>query len=184
MMRNVRQFYTLCSWGIAKGGFVHFTRQRGRAVRVRTRSSFAPLSSLMAMACSRGIDGEYQTLPPIGSAVPPSSYPGLSSETVTSASLQGAPAVIALWSSTCGASRDALASIRTLAADYGSRGVRVVLLADDADATAPRRRSSTLVPCALASQQAACEARSVRRRWDPGVAPSRCHRPSSWVVPA
>ncbi len=103
-------------------------------MRIELRASFALLSALFAVGCSRGRDAALQTLPAVGSAVPPFSYPGLFADTVTSASLHNQPAVVAFWSSTCPASREALAAIQSLAAAYAGRGVRVVLLADDADA--------------------------------------------------
>lgn len=89
------------------------------------------ISHVMAAACSGGLDGALATLPAIGTALPSFSYPALDTGTVSSASLLGSPAVVALWSSTCSASREALGAIVALHAELAPRGVRVVLLADD-----------------------------------------------------
>jgi thiol-disulfide isomerase/thioredoxin len=55
---------------------------------------------------------------------------------LTPASLHGQPAVVALWATTCSASRLALASLGALEREYAPRGARVVILADDQDQAA------------------------------------------------
>jgi AhpC/TSA family len=111
------------------------------------------LSLLTAAACSGGLEGAHATLPAIGAAVPEFSYAGLDAGTVSSASLRGAPSVIALWSSTCPASRDALSAIVALHAALAEDGIRVVLLANDTTVAALRamRADFGAVPVALAA---------------------------------
>ncbi len=89
------------------------------------------ISLVVAAACSGGLEGAQAALPAIGSVVPSFSYPTLDTGTMSSAALLGSPAVIALWSSTCSASREALGAIVALESELALRGVRVVLLADD-----------------------------------------------------
>lgn len=73
-------------------------------------------------------------LPDVGQPVPAFDLPALDGSRTTSASLAGKPTLIALWSSDCGASRLALQALASIEKDYASRGVRVVVLADDGDA--------------------------------------------------
>ena len=94
------------------------------------------ISLLVAAACSGGLEGARATLPAIGSVVPSFSYARLDAGTLVSASLHGAPAVVALWSSRCSASREALGAIVALQTELAPRGVHVVLLADDASLAA------------------------------------------------
>ena len=89
------------------------------------------LSLVVAAACSGGLEGARATLPAIGSVAPAFSYARVDSGTLASATLYGSPAVIALWSSTCSASREALGAIVALHTELAPRGVQVVLLADD-----------------------------------------------------
>ena len=89
------------------------------------------ISLVVAAACSGGLEGARATLPSIGSVVPEFSYARLDTGTLTSSTLHGSPAVVALWSSTCSASREALGAIVALQAELAPRGVHVVLLADD-----------------------------------------------------
>ena len=89
------------------------------------------ISLVMAAACSGGLEGARATLPAIGSVIPACSYARLDAGTLASATLHGSPAVVALWSSTCSASRDAFGAIAALQAELAPRGVHVVLLADD-----------------------------------------------------
>ena len=120
---------------------------------MRIRSSMTLLSLVAAAACSGGLEGAHATLPAVGSALPTFSYAGLDSDTVTSASLQGAPTVIALWSSTCPASREALSAIVALHAELAAEGVRVVLLANDTTVAAltAMRADFGAVPVAFAA---------------------------------
>jgi thiol-disulfide isomerase/thioredoxin len=112
------------------------------------------LSLVTAAACSGGLEGAHATLPAIGSTLPAFSYAGLDSgAVVTSTSLQGAPTVIALWSSTCPASRDALSAIVALHAQLASDGIRVVILANDTTVSAltAMRADFGAVPVAFAA---------------------------------
>jgi len=91
------------------------------------------VSLLTAVACSGGIDGARATLPALGSRAPAFAYPRTDAGTLGSTELLGAPAVLALWSSTCSASLEALSAIVALQAELAPLGVKVILLADDAE---------------------------------------------------
>ncbi len=111
------------------------------------------LSLVTAAACSGGLEGAQATLPAIGSTVPAFAYAGLDAGTVTSASLHGAPTVVALWSSTCPASREALSAIVALHTELAADGIRVVLLANDTTmaALSALRADFGAVPVAFAA---------------------------------
>ena len=98
---------------------------------MRHRAGVSLLSAVAAAACSGGLEGARATLPSVGSSVPAFTYVRIDTGTVSSTALRGAPTVIALWSSTCSASREALGAILSLQAEFVLRGVRVILLADD-----------------------------------------------------
>ncbi len=104
-------------------------------------------------ACSGGLEGARETLPAIGSMLPAFSYAGLDSGTVASASLRGSPSVIALWSSTCPASREALSAIVALHTALAADGLRVVLLTNDTTVAAltAMRADFGAVPVAFAA---------------------------------
>lgn len=108
-----------------------------------------------SLACkSPTVDDIYAVLPPSGSQVPAFRYPMLDGTTVTPGSLNGSPAVIALWSTTCSASRLALKSIAALQASYASTGVHVVILANDRDSAVVASvfaRNGIQTPAALAA---------------------------------
>jgi len=89
--------------------------------------------------CNRSFADNYVVLPAVGAAAPAFQYPTLEGAILTDASLRRAPSVVALWSSKCSASREALASLGALDAAYASRGARVVILADDAAVQQSRR---------------------------------------------
>jgi thiol-disulfide isomerase/thioredoxin len=89
--------------------------------------------SFALFGCKPTPNDIYNALPSLGGPVPAFHYVALDGSVLTSASLLGKPTVIALWSTTCSASRLALASIAALNAEYAGRGVRVVILADDRD---------------------------------------------------
>ena len=98
----------------------------------------------------------------------------LDGKLVTAADLHGRPSVIALWSSTCGSSRAALAGISALHSDYVDRGLQVLVLADDSSAAIVRAvlDSAALdVPVAIAAGQIdPLFATSKRWPWQKGVA--------------
>ena len=98
---------------------------------MRIRSRMTILSLVTAAACSRGLEGAQATLPAIGTSLPAFSYAGLDSGTVASASLHGSPTVVALWSSTCPALREALIAIVAFHTELAAKGICVVVLAND-----------------------------------------------------
>lgn len=93
----------------------------------------------------------YLALPRIGTAVPDFNYKLAGGGSLTPASVRGAPAVLVLWSTWCGASRAVLEAVESLHAEYASRGVHVVILAADSMADLDRFRSATAVNTPLAS---------------------------------
>ena len=74
----------------------------------------------------------YAALTPPGDPAPTFRLPALNGDTISVQHLKGHPTILALWSLNCGASRRVLQSVRQLQVDYASRGVAVVLVADDA----------------------------------------------------
>lgn len=104
--------------------------------------------------CKANLADNYAVLPAVGTAAPPFRYLTLTGAILSDSSLRGAPSLVALWSSTCSASREALAALGAIDADYASRGARVVILANDADrsAVAPLvARAGVRAPVALAA---------------------------------
>lgn len=74
----------------------------------------------------------FEALPLPGTAVPAFDVPLLHGNMrASNDSLLGAPAVIALWSTTCQGSRQSLAALRELFEAYQPRGVRFLILAAD-----------------------------------------------------
>jgi peroxiredoxin len=73
-------------------------------------------------------------LPAPGTALPRFTLPLQHSGTLTPERLAGAPAVLFLWSSHCPTSRRALTDYRDVQRRYTARGIKVVLLTDDASA--------------------------------------------------
>lgn len=76
----------------------------------------------------------FDRLPAVGAAVPAFNLPTLGGERISPAQLAGSPVVLALWSTDCGASRLAMQGLEAVQRDYASRGVRVLVVADDGDA--------------------------------------------------
>ena len=115
----------------------------------------AALASVFALVgCNTTINEKYSALPAVGSQLPSFRYSTLNGNTVTAESLQGAPTLIALWATTCSASRLALTSIATLQAAYAPLGAHVVILADDRDSAAVATvllRAGVQTPVALGS---------------------------------
>jgi peroxiredoxin len=124
--------------------------------------------------CQRSQQEAEDALPAVGAALPAFSLVQLGGRRVSAADLQGQPSVVALWSSTCGASRAALAGIATLHREYADRGLRVLVLADDSSAAAVQAvlDSAALdVPLALANGQIdRLFAPAKRWPWQKGVA--------------
>jgi len=87
--------------------------------------------ALSALACKPNSDDIYAALPVVGSPVPSFRYPTTSGAMLDPAALHGRPALVALWSSSCSASRLALKSLGAFHREYASRGAAVVILADD-----------------------------------------------------
>lgn len=101
--------------------------------RSETHLLFAVACLCLVAGCRASIDDMYTALPAIGSPLPTFEFPRVSGGRLTTASDSAAPTIVALWSSTCSASRLALESLAALEAAYSSRGDRVVILADDAE---------------------------------------------------
>ena len=101
---------------------------------------FTPLLAaaiaLALLGCKPGVDDIYSALPALGGPLPAFRYVGLDGSVLTPETLRGKPTVVALWSTTCSASRLALASLGALDAKYASRGARVIILANDRDSAA------------------------------------------------
>ena len=85
------------------------------------------------VACDRRPIDATAALPAIGSQMPMFDLPGVADSTrVSSASLRGAPAFVALWSTHCPFQGPAMAAFDSLRQEFAARGVQFVLLADDA----------------------------------------------------
>jgi peroxiredoxin len=129
---------------------------------------------LCLSACQRSLQEAEKALPAVGSALPAFSLAELDGQRVSDRDLHGRPSVVALWSSTCGSSRAALAGIAALHREYASRGLRVLVLADDSSASAVRAvldSAGVRVPVALASGTIdQIFAPSKRWPWQKGVA--------------
>lgn len=111
---------------------------------------------LLTLGCQRTIQEAEDALPAVGAGLPSFSFTLLEGGSVSAADLRGQPSVIALWSSTCSSSRAALAGIAALHRDYADRGLRVLVLADDASADAVRAvldSAQIAVPVAIAAGQ-------------------------------
>jgi len=87
--------------------------------------------ALSALACKPNSDDFYAALPAVGTSVPAFRYATAEGAILDPAALRGRPAVVALWASTCSASRLALESLGALHREYASRKAAVVILADD-----------------------------------------------------
>jgi len=92
--------------------------------------------ALSALACKPNSDDFYAALPAVGTSVPAFRYATTDGAILDPAALRGRPAVVALWASTCSASRLALESLGALHREYASRGAAVVILADDRERAA------------------------------------------------
>lgn len=144
-------------------------RSRHRLAGCITALRRAPLLSCgvgVLLALSSGCDDRplaaYAALPAPGAPVPEFALPALAGDSVRSAALRGAPTVLALWSTDCGASRLALQAIGRLHDRYATQGVHVVLLADDDDPV----RLRTILDSARIALPTAWAAGTLRRRFD------------------
>lgn len=104
-----------------------------RPVRIAGVVIFTVLS---AARCNGSDDlrpvAAYLALPPPGSEPPLFSFPTPTlADTLTPTAVRGTPTVLALWSTTCSASRLAYEGIESLAEEYGGDLVDVVIVADD-----------------------------------------------------
>ncbi|MCU0648865.1 MAG: TlpA family protein disulfide reductase [Gemmatimonadaceae bacterium] len=102
---------------------------------MRTRTLTALMLAVTVVGCRPTDPDRYSFLPSVGSRVPAFRYTSLDGVPLDASSVVGHPSVIALWSSTCSASRHALRALSVLAESVAARGGRVVVLADDADRT-------------------------------------------------
>lgn len=129
---------------------------------------------MVTLGCQRSMREAEAALPAVGASLPPFSLLRLDGQRVAAADLNGRPSVVALWSSTCGSSRAALAGIAALHRDYADRGLRVLVLADDASAETVQAvldSAGLKVPVALAAGQIdRLFATSRRFPWQKGVA--------------
>lgn len=103
---------------------------------MRIAKGTIPAATLLALAAPAHAQDSrpllaYAALPPVGTTVPAFAFPLLGGDTVSTASLRGSPAVLALWATWCSGARAVLGDIETLAVKYQPQGVRVAILADD-----------------------------------------------------
>jgi hypothetical protein len=132
------------------------------------------LTPIGVIGWGRGLQAAMDVLPAEGSPLASFTLEQLDGTSVSTADLHGQPSVVALWSSTCGASRKALAGIAALQDEYGARGLRILIVADDASAPAVQTvldSAGIRVPVALASGRIdSLFAPSKRWPWQQGVA--------------
>jgi hypothetical protein len=96
----------------------------------------AAAATFAVIGCHATASDDYAALPAVGSQVPVFRYAEFDGSTVTPESLRGRPALLALWATTCSASRLALTSLAKLHGAYALRGAHVMILADDHDSAA------------------------------------------------
>jgi hypothetical protein len=91
------------------------------------------LATSAALACDRRAIDPTPALPQPGTPVPPFIVARYGrADSVRAADLRGTPTILALWSTHCPYQGPWVASFDSLARAYSPRGVRVVVLADDA----------------------------------------------------
>lgn len=100
---------------------------------MRLRHFAIPVGILTVLSCTATITDNYAALPAIGSEVPAFRYTTFDRVVLTPQSIRGRPTVIALWATTCSASRLAIKSLSALQSAYAPLGANVVILADDRD---------------------------------------------------
>jgi peroxiredoxin len=108
------------------------TRSSLLALKVLALTVLVAASATAAYAKWSSSRNPLKTLPSLGTPLPHFLFSTVHDTSVSSASLLGAPAVVVIWSTTCSASLQALAGVERLFADYSARGVRVLIVADDA----------------------------------------------------
>jgi Redoxin len=91
------------------------------------------VAAVTIAACDRRPINASAALPVLGAVMPTFVLPTHGSpDSVRTSDLAGAPAVVALWSTHCPYQGPWVQAFETLARTYGPRGVRIVVLADDA----------------------------------------------------
>jgi peroxiredoxin len=129
---------------------------------------------LFSLGCQRSMQEAEEALPAVGTPLPNFSLDLLDGGRISAADLHGQASVVALWSSTCSSSRAALDGIAALHRDLESRGLRVLVLADDTSASAVRAvldSARISVPVAIAAGQIdPLFAAEQRFPWQQGVA--------------
>jgi peroxiredoxin len=132
---------------------------------MRAAAALLTLTGLLPGCDSRA---PLDRLPAVGTAVPAFELPTLAGGRVSSERLRGAPVVLALWSTDCSAARMALAGLEAVGSDYAARGVRVLVVADDADAAHLRafvESAGVTLPVAYASGELHALFDPLRRPW-------------------
>jgi hypothetical protein len=88
---------------------------------------------VVTTSCDRRPINATAALPAPGTVLPDFEFPRAEApDSLNSSGLLGAPAVVALWSTHCPYQGPWIAEFDSLARSYGPRGVRIVVLADDA----------------------------------------------------
>lgn len=101
-------------------------------IRSRTRI-ICVLAAVVAAACDQRPINATAALPELGTVLPNFVMPmHAGSDSVRASELAGSPAVVALWSTHCPYQGEWVAAFERLARTYGPRGVRIIVLADDA----------------------------------------------------
>lgn len=99
---------------------------------LRSVRAFTAIAILAVTGCDRGPIDATAALPAPGIAVPEFTFPSAGTATpITAATFAGQPAVIALWSVHCPFQGPAMAAFDSLAREFGARGVKFIVLADD-----------------------------------------------------
>ena len=99
----------------------------------KMRIAAAFLALTLVSSCDRAPIDATAALPTIGAQLPKFDVPSYTDSTrLSTASIRGAPALVALWSVHCPFQGPAMAGFDSLRQAYGDRGVQFVLLADDA----------------------------------------------------
>ena len=122
---------------------------------------------LGVLACRNSLADMEARLPAVGARTPTFDYPLLEGGRFSSRDLAGSVTVLALWSTTCGASRLSLEALGALQASLQASHTRVVILAGDtqrADVQRVLDSADVAIPVALAGEALAGKF-AVGRRW-------------------
>lgn len=125
----------------------------------------------------------YAALTRPGEPVPEFRLPTLDGGMISARALEGHPAILALWSLNCGASRSVLQAVRQLQADYNERGVTVVLVADDAAEPLRQMLDSANVPWRTSLRVAVADGRLQQIFDESRKAPERLTRRVEFALP-